>query len=207
MKTDGWSDWGQRAFAHFTEQSYSNDFARAVFRWTVLEDRYSWEKSTKGYRAQLRPTAIANWMRLDRRVHAKIPKLPPVEEYAASWWAWWLSLQPEWRAMDSAGRPLRSGEGPWDDLVQPGQNGMLLVLLSLVWWHGLVSESSRGDWDAAVRDVAWVLDQMVLAEVETPSKYVSYLHITLSAAHHLSPLRKRKNEGSTTPASKRARRK
>ncbi len=205
LKTYGWSDWGKKAFAHFTEQSYSDDFARAVFRWAALEDRFGWEKSAKGYRAQLRPTAIADWMRLDRRVHAKVPKLPPVEEYAASWWAWWISLQPEWRAMDSAGRPLRNGEGPWDDLVQPGQNGMLLVLLSLVWWHGIAPESSRGDWDAAVRDVAWVLDQMVLAQVKAPSKYVFYLHGTCFAAHDLSKHRKRKDDASPKPAAKRAR--
>ncbi|TFK81530.1 hypothetical protein K466DRAFT_604430 [Polyporus arcularius HHB13444] len=166
LKTNRWSDWGQKAFAHFTEKSYGDDFARAVFRWTALEDRFGWEKSAKGYRAQLRPAAIADWMRLDRRVHAKVPKLPPS---GARWTA-----------------QVGSGEGPWDDLVQPGQNGMLLVLLSLVWWYGIVEESSRGDWDAAVRDVAWVLDQMVLAQLEVPSK--------------------KRKDALPTPAAKRARR-
>ncbi|TFK77909.1 hypothetical protein K466DRAFT_439041, partial [Polyporus arcularius HHB13444] len=84
------------------------------------------------------------------------PNLPSVDKYAASWWTWWTSLQPEWCAMDSNNWPVMCGEGPWDALVQPGQNGMLLVLVSLVWWHGILTDESCREWDAAVREVGWV---------------------------------------------------
>ncbi len=79
-----------------------------------------------------------------------------------SWWAWWASLQPEWRTKDSFGRPVVGGEGTWDNLRYPGKNGMLMVLLSLWWWRGIAT-ATIDDWTVAVHDVCWVLEKMAAA--------------------------------------------
>ncbi len=203
--TSKWPNWAKKAFNHFTAQSYGNEFAHAIRLWTELERSYGWETSVKGLSAKERPAAVGEWLRLCRRVHEKVPKLPTVDEYATSWWTWWVGLQPDWRATDGDDRPLMSGEGPWDDLVQPGQNGMLLVLISLVWWHGIMTDASRSAWEAAVREVGWVLEQMVRAGVEAPTKYVPFLVYSSRSYLYLCINRKRKAEASSTVGSKRAR--
>ncbi|KAJ7880239.1 hypothetical protein B0H14DRAFT_3434497 [Mycena olivaceomarginata] len=49
-------------------------------------------------------------------------------------------------------------------LGHPGGNGMLTVLLPLVWWRrGEVKEVASEEWVAAVRDVAWVLKGLLSA--------------------------------------------
>lgn len=91
--------------------------------------------------------------------------MPPEQEYAASWWMWWTGIQPDWRIPGEDGaRPSTDVEpGPWDDLERPGTNGMLVILLSLMWWREIATEATIHDWTEAVRDVVWVLALMVKA--------------------------------------------
>ena len=119
----------------------------------------------KGYATTHRPQAIGNWFRLDRRNLSRSPKMPPEVEYAELWWKWWAGLQPDWRVCNSQGRPLtKVGSGDWEVLVRPGNNGMLVVLLSLVWWREVASDVTLSCWNEAVCDVSWVLDEMVKCE-------------------------------------------
>lgn len=94
--------------------------------------------------------------------------MPPIEnvaEYEEQWWAWWDAMQPEWRMAGPNGRLMRDGDGEWPAAMRrPGQNGMLIVLLSLRWWRAALGEDGdTGSWDAAVHDVAWVLSRLVNA--------------------------------------------
>lgn len=53
-------------------------------------------------------------------------------------------------------------EESWTELMKGGQNGFLLVLLSLSWWLGATKlEKDRKDCLAAVDDVNWVLQQLI----------------------------------------------
>ena len=106
-------------------------------------------------------------MRFDRRDLKKIPKnLGSEEEYSEAWAQWWAGLQPDWRPRDEDGS-IRSGEGegPWDDLVVPGSNGMFIVLLSLSWWKHIATEKTLLSWNNAVQDVNWVLHQMAESHI------------------------------------------
>ncbi|KAI0716930.1 hypothetical protein C8Q76DRAFT_616890, partial [Earliella scabrosa] len=151
--------WLRDAYDHMKSKTCGAQFDRALALWTELERMYRWQTPTKSLGAKNRPEAIGRWLRVDRRVLAKTPNMPNEAEYADMWWSWWGGLQPGWRIRGPSGRPCTGGEGPWDELSVPGKNGMLIVLLSLLWWHGIMSET-RGDWEAAVRDVVWVLQQM-----------------------------------------------
>jgi hypothetical protein len=89
------------------------------------------------------------------------------------WWDWWNSLAPTWRKKDEAGRPTIGQEtGDWGVLVHPGANGILTVLLPLVWWRlGEEASVASDGWTAAVRDVSWVLQGLLSAaktKYETP---------------------------------------
>ncbi|TFK79716.1 hypothetical protein K466DRAFT_605927 [Polyporus arcularius HHB13444] len=59
-------------------------------------------------------------------------------------------------------RPPTGGEGDWQNLMVPGQNGLMMVILSLVWWKE-VAETTQAAWEAAVKDVSWVVNSMVKA--------------------------------------------
>ncbi|KAF8182184.1 hypothetical protein K438DRAFT_1601038, partial [Mycena galopus ATCC 62051] len=89
-----------------------------------------------------------------------------VEDHDAlvrKWWEWWMSLAPDWRERDENGRPkVGEGAGEWGALAHPGANGVLMVLLPLVWWRrGETSAVATEDWLAAVCDVLWVLQGLL----------------------------------------------
>ena len=69
------------------------------------------------------------------RDHLKTPPIDDISAYAAQWWLWWKSIQPEWRTIDVASRPVHKGTEAWDALQKPGKCGFVLVLLSLMWWR------------------------------------------------------------------------
>ncbi|KAJ7735419.1 hypothetical protein DFH07DRAFT_753867 [Mycena maculata] len=135
----------------------------AVRRWTELERAYGFETSSRALPTEGRPAAVAKWTKWGRK-----PDKPPtveLESIKADWKKWWVVLAPEWRQKNDVGELVQGGQGPWGDLVHPGANGILMVLLVLVWWCEK-EESASESWLAAVRDVGWVLDEL-LAEAET----------------------------------------
>ncbi len=104
----------------------------------------------------------------------KSPAIKDEESYARAWWAWWSQLQPEWRVRGADGRPVPGGSvvDDWGkSLCRPGKNGVLMVLLALVWWKEITTAATTVDWDVAVQDVAWVLSQMARS-----SRYVPLLY-------------------------------
>ncbi len=117
-------------------------------------------------------------MRVLRRDLKKPPEIADEAEYCRLWWLWWGGLQPEWRLRDSSGRPVPGGNGDWDVLKNPGKNGLMMVLLSLSWWHGVLSSATRMEWQAAVIDVSWVISSMAQSAVEdAPSQYVYHAYV------------------------------
>ncbi len=110
-------------------------------------------------------------MRNQWRRYDKTPIIKDEASYAMLWWLWWGGLQPEWREMNERGRPIIGGRGSWERLERPGQNGLLLVLLALAWWGEVASPTTKEDWLAAAKDVAWVVSQMAAnAAREKPTK-------------------------------------
>jgi hypothetical protein len=100
------------------------------------------------------------------------------EKLVKDWWNWWSALAPAWREKDGVGRPKIGEEnGEWGDLIHPGANGLLMVLLPLVWWReGEPGNAAGEDWLSAVRDVSWVLERLLSA---AKAKYVHSLSPTL----------------------------
>ena len=135
----------------------------------------------KGFGTGDRPAAVGNWFRLDRRRLDKSPRMPPEGEFRDGWWLWWGGLQPSWRSVDVRGRPLDPGvgDGPWDALQKPGSNGVMIILLSLVWWWEIATVATMDDLRAAIDDVTWVLSRMVESlqesEVGSASRYGNIL--------------------------------
>ncbi|KAI9066135.1 hypothetical protein FKP32DRAFT_1566488 [Trametes sanguinea] len=160
-----WPTWVREAFDFMDGKTYGRRFMRAVELWTVLERSYGWQSSTRGLSTVHRPPQIGLWLRVLRRSLQRSPEINDEQEYVRMWRLWWAGLQPEWRPLDDYGWPMIGGIGEWDVLTSPGKNGILIVLLSLVWWREVATEASWVQWDAAVEDVVWVLHSMVTASM------------------------------------------
>ncbi|KAH9855410.1 hypothetical protein C2E23DRAFT_701563, partial [Lenzites betulinus] len=149
-------DWLRAAFDYMEAKRLGDDFRRALEWWSVVERAYEFETSAKGLPTDHRPPEVQHWLRVNRRVLEKPPVIKNEEAYCSSWWLWWSTMQPEWRERDARGRPIAGGSGDWEVLNNPGKNGFLIILLTLVWWRDCASASTLGDWSAAVNDVSWV---------------------------------------------------
>lgn len=112
-----------------------------------------------------RPAPIGIWIHNGRH-WADLPIIGPgiIEDYSTSWWLWWKSLQPTWRA-ETLSRDFRGvGDYDWDELRKGTQNGYFVLILSLgLWLRGLQNKGEKGRWPCgdAMREVEWVLDQMI----------------------------------------------
>ncbi|KAJ7723989.1 hypothetical protein B0H16DRAFT_1333762, partial [Mycena metata] len=104
-----------------------------------------------------RPKEVSGWVSRARSGGPQ-PAIVDVFSFAARWWNWWESINPEWR-VQKGNRLLREGEGSWDSVAQTGPNGMLNVLICLRWWYDALKgdEAAMGDWKEALSDVEWAL--------------------------------------------------
>ena len=78
---------------------------------------------------------------------------------------WWIYIQPEWREIGIAtvSRVGRDSFGDWERLYQPGNNGLLNVLILAYWWARILEEWGSpvdGTYSWFVSDVSWVLTQL-----------------------------------------------
>lgn len=91
-----------------------------------------------------------------------MPKIASIEEFEGQWVQWWTVAQPEWR--DTGSWPFEQGEasGDWGiKLSSGGKDGLFLVLMSLGWWAHARGPTVDCQLDAAISDVAWVMEHLV----------------------------------------------
>lgn len=77
-------------------------------------------------------------------------------------------MQPSWRRGDGKWPLSRdlptAGNLDWKDTQKGGISGIFLVLLTLMWWKKQAKHVTiKKEYASAVEDVAWVMEQMVLA--------------------------------------------
>ncbi|GJF00550.1 hypothetical protein PsYK624_168430 [Phanerochaete sordida] len=162
VNPDGWPEWLDAGYTYLSSAKLGERFERALVAWTEVERQQSFE--TKGsLPTEGRPSQVGFWMGHQRRVYAKTPPIDDVREFANQWWAWWRGMQPAWRTIDATGRLVRQPIGPWDALQKPGKRGLLLVLLCLQWWAEKAG-AIQADWSAAVDDVTWALESMLVEQ-------------------------------------------
>lgn len=109
-----------------------------------------------------RPPALKAWQLLPRQL-SRPPPLGKLTAYSKMWNEWWRALQPGWR-VGTEGRMVtrKTPDETWRDLMKAGENGFSFLLLSLAWWIEQVkTKSERSECLRALKDVSWVLLQMV----------------------------------------------
>lgn len=135
----------------------------------------------------MRPAEVGQWIKYGRST-TRATIVEDQEKLVKKWWEWWISLAPAWHKKDDTGRPTIGQEsGDWGALIHPGTNGMLTVLLPLVWWklgeEGEEGDVASDDWVTAVRDVSWVLQGLLSA---AKSRYAPISHALITNRHSCS---------------------
>ncbi|KAF7969250.1 hypothetical protein HWV62_27834 [Athelia sp. TMB] len=121
-----------------------------------------------------RPSSGANWDALGNGDGAA---------YGVAWWAWWVEIQPKGRRSEGEFALARRDAGPlsWRCLSKSGPSGLLLVLVSLLWWKMMVGNADD-NWREAVVDVTWALHEMKSTPAEPESKKRKQSDITTDAS-------------------------
>lgn len=120
---------------------------------------YQLPKSTK------RPAALAQWIQSKRVTSGPVwdgLSVGDVSEFAGIWWEWWRAIQPAGRTTSESGSLSRVDGLDWKRLHKSGPNGLLLVLVVLVFWRNMArgDKVAAGKWGEAVEDVTWAMLQM-----------------------------------------------
>lgn len=162
-----WPAWLQKAYPALLAGDYGEKWVYLIRRWTELERRYGFRNPPHGFTTKNRPEAVKFWISRARPwEESKWPPLPSSEQLAKEWWSWWDAINPPWRQR-AEDRLVVGGNGSWDEMKKPGQNGLLGVIACLLWWKAVLPEEDEEvDWYTAVRDVLWVVNQLLSASGE-----------------------------------------
>ncbi|KAJ7604358.1 hypothetical protein DFH06DRAFT_1021170, partial [Mycena polygramma] len=114
------------------------------------------------------PDQVSAWVRDGRGRTVEVQPIDDVGKFETEWWAWWTSLQPEWRGFRRGRRKPGEVEAvpdgaDWGRLASAGKNGVLSVVAALYWWACAEAEEgngSSGGWEEAVADTTWVIRAM-----------------------------------------------
>ncbi|PBK66206.1 hypothetical protein ARMSODRAFT_1021796 [Armillaria solidipes] len=165
MDPVNWAPWFRQARLYLGRFKLGGDWDSLLLAFTLLEGKRKFATGGKGLRPDGRPAVVGTWIQNARNRDPK--KLGPVAAYAASWWAWWRSLQPEWRGLTGVGPITEAGGyvgGRWPELDIPksGVNGMYSVIASLAWWGAVLGDGAelKAEWALAVADVTWVITSL-----------------------------------------------
>ncbi|KAH9908245.1 uncharacterized protein BXZ73DRAFT_60019, partial [Epithele typhae] len=136
VHTGGWMD---DALSYLKGACAASWWTDLLIHWRRFEQRMSTLEcqgsrrflSTKG-----RPEEVKFWISHGRN-YTKPPKIANLSLFISALTHWWWRLQPECRRVDDGYWPL-SRDIPvgtrWGELQLGGQNGLFMVIMSLLWW-------------------------------------------------------------------------
>ncbi|KAJ7791600.1 hypothetical protein B0H14DRAFT_2244995, partial [Mycena olivaceomarginata] len=157
-------EWFVHAWGQMTETNLGPHFHAALAAWGRIETACKYQNPAHKLSAAKRPRAITTWINGARGRKQAAPTVEKPERFEVEWWAWWDSLQPEWRVKGDDGTWVSGefgGEGEWDNaLLHWGPNGTLSIVAGLFFWGCAVVDQPelRARWEFAVNDVAWILE-------------------------------------------------
>jgi hypothetical protein len=128
--------------------------------WSEFERKENFEhKENLG--AKNRPDCVGQWKKRARSSTWR-PDISSVSDLDREFRVWWVSLQPKWRVLDGA-IVSEDVDGDWDDLRLPGPNGIVCVLVGLLYWGRIAqkNDKDRKEWEEQVEDALFALRQLV----------------------------------------------
>ncbi|KAF6745137.1 hypothetical protein DFP72DRAFT_1077736 [Ephemerocybe angulata] len=171
-------DWFNNAVSDLLKDDLGKDWSDLVQKWTKLESLLGFGKSAKGpLPVKLRPEEWVQWTHKGKqglRFHDKPPFVADPLEFGIAIRKWWVSIQPAFRGPSDGPMPLpvystaASTIQSWSEVRKSGPNGLLSLLMLLLWWGRAASayvsqweEDSRGSWAAVVQDLSQCFDEFL----------------------------------------------
>ncbi|KAJ7863885.1 hypothetical protein B0H13DRAFT_2353935 [Mycena leptocephala] len=153
-----------RAHAAFARgRMWGVNWARCVSTFSNFESAHGYSEGQVQIDTTHRPWAVGDWLARSRQWDRSMPLgFLGAEEtegtWVASWWKWWVSLQPEERVYSDL-KLAQPSRASWEKLVtMHGKNGLLQLMVTLLWWGDLVGDGEDAcryvEWTKAVDDVA-----------------------------------------------------
>lgn len=104
-----------------------------------------------------RPPEVAQWMKCARRLQDV--DIKDLDAFAQHWWAWWRVNQPATRQLEETSPEAAVPDAAWSQLAVTGPSGIVLFLVTSVWWGAAISEASaqhQQAWLDAIEDMLYV---------------------------------------------------
>jgi hypothetical protein len=176
---DDRADWSKelgRAHAVFeVGRSWGVEWAKCVQNFFNFESAWGYSEGSSKMVTANRPRQVTGWLNRGRKW-----TMPPAlggllgrreavgmaeELWVSLFWKWWRSLQPKERVLLDNGELSRPEAADWSGMAQMyGANGLLQVMAALVWWGEVAAkreEDEIEEWRVAVREMTWVLEQLL----------------------------------------------
>ncbi|KAJ7050147.1 hypothetical protein C8F01DRAFT_957149, partial [Mycena amicta] len=151
------------------------EWATCVQRFFDFEGAWGFVEGSWSMPKPLRPPQVSGWLSRGRKW-----TMPPTlggligrrryvgmgaELWVGTWWKWWRSLQPAERELLDNGELSLPEIADWSGMAKMyGNNGLMQVMAALVWWGEVAKERGEEEteeWCVAVKDVTWVLEQLL----------------------------------------------
>ena len=118
----------------------------------------------------MRPEKVNAWIKSKKKIS---PPEIDIDEFASSFMAWWIALQPGWRLADDGSFKYEALKNEdWRVLHKGGSAGLYIVVVALSWWvRALMPEIPSFRAWTAVHDVQWVIDQITKRLSPTGKKH------------------------------------
>lgn len=115
-----------------------------------------------------RPACVSHFLK-KKDVNKPAPILD-FDTFPDDFFDWWFNMQPSWRKLSGVRWPLPRNASPivgseWIETRKGGLSGIITVVMALLWWKTQAKHTvHKKQYVSALEDVAWVLEQMLLAE-------------------------------------------
>ena len=108
----------------------------------------------------MHPEKVNQWIKSKKKTS---PLEIDIDEFASSFMAWWIALQPGWRLANYGAFNYKAPNNEdWQVLHKGCSTGLYIVIVALSWWvRALTPDSPSFHAWTAVHDVQWVINQIM----------------------------------------------
>ena len=150
-------NWFTTSLLMMGEKGLGSTWLKLVEAWATFEENAGYEE-VKKLPAANRPEAVKAWIQQARSPSWR-PSVTDIKSYETEYMLWWAMLQPAWRRSNTGSIIFSKVDGDWESLRRPGLNGLLSVMVGLLFW-GITLRENKGDrktWNKAVSDCLLVI--------------------------------------------------
>ncbi|EIN11589.1 hypothetical protein PUNSTDRAFT_131749 [Punctularia strigosozonata HHB-11173 SS5] len=187
--------------AFVTDSTSQADFHAMLRAFILFEAKGRFDSRKGSTTSAMRPSLTTKWLSTKRTDYTVVSTDPAGDLQA--WFGWWTALQPEWRRRVATSLSREAPANAASDFpeIKTGKNGVVAVLLTLVWIF--LGASAQGDSTVcnrvtqAVDDVTWTLTMVTQGRGEIEPAKRPRKRAAPTNNENVKPTKKRRESRST----------